>query len=337
MSRQMNIRPVRVANRSGSYGDPAYEMYRQATMGDVDFLTGDYLTEVNLANNAKGWREGNHPGYEETAWEGIRQTINVIAEKRIRVVTNGGALDPKALALKVHALVSEKGYKLTVAYVCGDDLYPDPGPHMPTTKEELHHLDSRNPSVRPPDLTARGIVDGLRRGADIVICGRVADASPVIAAAWFWRGWSETDYDLLAKSLIAGHLIECFAYVTGRTFAGFDGYDLNSLVAPGFPIAEIADDGSCVITKHPHTKGMVNVVTGRCHFLYELQGDTYFNSDVSAFVGDVCVEVVGQDRVRVSGIRGSPPPPITKLAVFYEAGFEAEVLLNATGYATSQR
>ncbi|OJK02125.1 hypothetical protein ASPACDRAFT_50835 [Aspergillus aculeatus ATCC 16872] len=354
----MNTRPVRVANCSGYHGDPAYEMYRQATMGDVDFLTGDYLAEVNLANNAKAWRKGNHPGYEETAWEGIRRTIDVIAEKGIRVVTNGGALDPKALALKVQALVSEKGYELTVAYVSGDDLYPDLGPHMPTTKEELQHLDSGNPSAKPPELTyaflddpekkipmisahaylgARGIVDGLRRGADIVICGRVADASPVIAAAWFWHGWSETDYDRLAGSLIAGHLIECSAYVTGGNFAGFYRYDLDSLVAPGFPIAEIADDGSCVITKHQHTQGMVNVDTVRCQFLYELQGETYLNSDVSAFVGDVCIEEVGQDRVRVSGIRGSPPPPTTKLAVFYEAGFEAEVLLNATGYATSQK
>ncbi|PYH86691.1 DUF1446-domain-containing protein [Aspergillus uvarum CBS 121591] len=370
MSRQNNIRPVRVANCSGYHGDPAYEMYRQATMGDVDFLTGDYLAEVNLANNAKAWREGDHPGYEETAWEGIQQTIDVIAEKGIRVVTNGGALDPKALALKVQALVLEKGYELTVAYVSGDDLYPDLGPHMPMTKEELQHLDSGNPSIKPSELTyaflaaqnekipmisahaylgARGIVDGLRRGADIVICGRVADASPVIAAAWFWHDWSETDYDRLAGSLIAGHLIECSAYVTGGNFAGFDRYDLDSLVIPGFPIAEIADDGSCVITKHQHSQGMVNVDTVRCQFLYELQGDIYLNSDVSAFIGDVRVEEVDKDRqqrrilmsiicrVRVSEIRGSPPPPTTKLAVFYEAGFEAELLLNATGYATSSK
>ncbi|PYI21661.1 DUF1446 domain-containing protein [Aspergillus violaceofuscus CBS 115571] len=356
MSRQNNIRPVRVANCSGYHGDPAYEMYRQATMGDVDFLTGDYLAEVNLANNAKAWREGDHPGYEETAWEGIRQTIDVIAEKGIRVVTNGGALDPKALALKVQALVLEKGYKLTVAYVSGDDLYPDLGPHMPTAKEELRHLDSGNPSIKPSELTyafldvqekkipmvsahaylgARGIVDGLRRGADIVLCGRVADASPVIAAAWFWHDWSEMDYDRLAGFLIAGHLIECSAYVTGGNFAGFDRYHLDNLVAPGFPIAEIGDDGSCVITKHPNTQGMVNADTVQCQFLYELQGDIYLNSDVSAFIGDLCVEQVGQDPI--SGILASPPPPTTKLAVFYEAGFEAEVLLNATGYATSRK
>jgi hypothetical protein len=189
---------------------------------------------------------------------------------------------------------------------------------MPTTKEGLLHLDSGNPSVVPSDLTyaflntrdgnptpmvsahaylgARGIVDGLRRGADIIICGRVSDASPVIAAAWFWHNWSETDYDNLAGSLIAGHLIECSAYVTGGNFAGFDKYPLDNLVSPGFPIAEISADGSCTITKHPGTQGMVNVDTVRSQFLYELQGTTYLNSDVSAHIADVQVKDAGEDR-----------------------------------------
>ncbi|KAJ5628520.1 hypothetical protein N7490_010748 [Penicillium lividum] len=359
MSLHVEKRPVRVANCSGYHGDPAYEMYRQATLGDVDFITGDYLAEVNLANNAFAWRDGKHPGYEETAWEGLRQTIDVIAEKRIRVVINGGALDPKALALRTKALVSEKNLNLQVAFLSGDDLYPLVGPNMPTTKEGLAHLDSGNPSVVPPDLTyaflntkdgkpvpmvsahaylgARGIVDGLRRGADIIICGRVSDASPVIAAAWFWHDWAETDYDKLAGSLIAGHLIECSAYVTGGNFAGFDKYPSENLLSPGFPIAEIAKNGTCTITKHPGTQGMVNVDTVRSQFLYELQGTTYLNSDVSAHIADVQVIDVGEDRVHVSGIRGSPPPSTTKFAVFYQGGYEAQILMNATGYATSEK
>ena len=292
--------------------------------------------EVNLANNAQAWRAGKHSGYEETAWEGLRQTIDVIAQKGIRVAINGGALDPKALAQKVAALVSnpispgprnyilivcqisEKNLNLRVAYLSGDDLYPTLGPNMPTTKEGLQHLDSGNPSIIPPELSfaflntpndapvpmvsahaylgARGIVDGFHRGADIIICGRVADASPVIAAAWFWHDWSETDYDELAGALIAGHLIECSAYVTGGNFAGFDAYSLEDLVAPGFPIVEIERDGTCVVTKHPGTQGMVTVDTVRCQFLYELQGNVYLNSDVNAFIGDIAVEDIGKDR-----------------------------------------
>lgn len=145
-------------------------------------------------------------------------------------------------------------------------------------------------------LGARGIVEGLRRGADIIICGRVADASPVVAAAWFWHSWTEVDYDCLAGALVAGHLIECSAYVTGGNFAGFDQYPVDRFIEPGFPIAEIDRDGSCVITKHPNTGGMVNVDTVRCQFVYELQGNVYLNSDVAAHLDNVVIENAGTDR-----------------------------------------
>lgn len=145
-------------------------------------------------------------------------------------------------------------------------------------------------------LGARGIVDGLRRGADIIICGRVADASPVIAAAWYWHSWSDSDYDRLAGALVAGHLIECSAYVTGGNFAGFDRYSIENFIEPGFPIAEIEADGSCTVTKHDNTGGIVDVDTVRCQFLYELQGNVYLNSDVSAILDDITVEKAGTNR-----------------------------------------
>lgn len=187
---------------------------------------------------------------------------------------------------------------------------------MPQSAEGLQHLDAGNTSVKPSPLTyaftntskpvpmvsahaylgARGIVDGLRRGADIIICGRVADASPVIAAAWYWHSWSESDYDRLAGSLVAGHLIECSAYVTGGNFSGFDRHPFDTFIEPGFPIAEIDVDGSCVVAKHPGTGGMIDVDTVRCQLLYELQGNVYLNSDVSAMLDDVVVEQAGKDR-----------------------------------------
>ena len=271
-----------------------------------------------MANNAEAWRAGQHPGYEETAWEGLQQTIEAIAHQGIRVAINGGALDPKALAERVATLVAAKNLDLSVAYLTGDDLYARLGPSMPATKDDLQHLDAGTPSVAPSELSyaflrargehpvpmvsahaylgARGIVDGFRRGADIVVCGRVADASPVIAAAWFWHGWAETDYDELAGALVAGHLIECSAYVTGGNFAGFDACALEDLVQPGFPVAEIARDGTCVVTKHAGTQGMVTTDTVRCQFLYELQGSVYLNSDVRAHLGAIAVEDEGQDR-----------------------------------------
>jgi hypothetical protein len=133
-------------------------------------------------------------------------------------------------------------------------------------------------------LGARAIVKGLEQGADIIICGRVADASPVIAAAWYWHGWSDTSYDALAGALVAGHLIECSAYVTGSNFSGFTEFPIEQFLDLPFGIAEVDRDGSCVITKHENTNGLVNVDVVKCQFLYELQGDIYLNSELAFIV-----------------------------------------------------
>ncbi|KAL2671430.1 hypothetical protein Neosp_014016 [[Neocosmospora] mangrovei] len=353
------VRPVRIANCSGYHGDPAREMYKQATLGDVDFVTGDYLAEVNMANNAEAFREGRHPGYEKTAWDGIQQTIDVISQKRIKVVINGGALNPGGLATRVAKLVKDRGYDLKVAYISGDNVLPKLDNHMPQLIEQaLPHLDSENHhvSVSPESylftregqepreivsanayLGAHSIYEALQKGADIVICGRASDASPVIACAWYWWSWKNTSYNELAGALVAGHLIECSAYVTGGNFCGFDTFDIDRFIDPGFPIAEIDQDGSCVITKHPGTGGMVTIDTCSCQLLYELQGNVYLNSDVKAYLDDVSMEQVGLDRVRVSGIRGTPPPNTTKLAVFYKGGYEMQALFNASGYGTAKK
>lgn len=145
-------------------------------------------------------------------------------------------------------------------------------------------------------LGARAIVAGLRAGADIVICGRVSDASPVIGAAWYWHNWSDTQYDQLAGALVSGHLIECSAYVTGGNFSGFTELPFETTLHPGFPIAEIAADGSCVITKHEGTGGIVNTDTVRCQLLYELQGNIYLHSDSKAYLDAVKVVQEGKDR-----------------------------------------
>lgn len=195
----------------------------------------------------------------------------------------------------------------------GDDVLPKILPSLKVNPPK--HLDSSNSDVVLPTdtyfflneesatpvsanayLGARAIVRGLQLGADIIICGRVSDASPVIGAAMYWHSWTDTDYDRLAGSLIAGHLIECSAYVTGGNFSGFLDYPLENFIDPGFPIAEIDADGSCVITKHPNTGGMVNEDTVKCQLLYELQGDYYLNSDVKAYLSDVVIKSVGYDR-----------------------------------------
>jgi hypothetical protein len=206
----------------------------------------------------------------------------------------------------------ERGHKLKVAYVTGDDLFERFRSNPLSFGQVPPHLDSANTHLSLPNsvpkldntsvvsanlyLGARAIVQGLHNNADIIICGRVADASPVIAAAWYWHSWSDTDYDKLAGALVAGHLIECSAYATGGNFSGFTDYDIDTFVDPGFPLAEINADGTCIITKHPGTGGIVTPDTIRCQLLYELQGNVYLNSDVKAYLDHVSVEAIGENR-----------------------------------------
>lgn len=159
----------------------------------------------------------------------------------------------------------------------------------------------------------------------------------MIGAAWWWHGWSETDYDRLAGSLVAGHLIECSGYGSGGNFCEFFQFPLAQLVDIGFPIAEIDDSGSCVITKHEGTRGFVTPDILKAQLLYEIQGNIYLHSDVKADLTNVTIIEEARDRVKVTGTAGLAPPPTTKVAVFYEAGWQCEYTLNAAGYATAEK
>ncbi|KAJ5710606.1 hypothetical protein N7488_004762 [Penicillium malachiteum] len=348
-------RAVRVANCSGAASDPGVHMYNQATYGDVDVITGDYLAEMNIASHAVAMKKGG-TGYAPTALDGLQRSLGVINEKRIKVVINGGGLDPVGLAKEVEKMVEKDGYNLVVAYIDGDCLMNKVDDLLKPTNGKLPHLDLNNPEVRlasnatsflgdhkRPIISAnaylgiRAITAGLRQGADIIICGRVSDASPVIAAAQWWHGWEDTAYDELAGSLLAGHLIECSTYVTGANFAGFDKYEIPDLLDLGLPIVEIERDGTCVVTKHEKSRGFVTTDTVKCQLVYELQGNLYLNSDVKADLTKIHVEEIATNRVRVTGVKGYPPPPTTKLAVFYEAGYQCEYTMNAAGYAVSKK
>ncbi|KPI40376.1 uncharacterized protein AB675_7778 [Cyphellophora attinorum] len=323
---------------------------------------------MNLAENAVAMTAGTHDGWEPHCYEGLEMCIDEIIARGVKVVVDGGALNPKGMAEKVwRELVvgrghgGEGGYR--VGWVEGDDLVEVVREGV-AKGQVVGHLDESNQEVgeRLPGnvkdflgqgkegipsfpvvsanayLGARGIKRALDEGCDIVICGRVADASPVIGASWYWYQWAEDDWDRLAGALVAGHLIECSSYITGANFAGFDEYDYENLMVDlPFGIAEIERDGSAIVTKHPGTKGVVNVDVVKCQFLYELQGRIYLNSDVTADCKDVVIEEVGKDRVRCSGIKGAPPPPTTKLAIFYKGGYEQQILMNATGYATKEK
>ncbi|EXJ83944.1 hypothetical protein A1O3_04611 [Capronia epimyces CBS 606.96] len=347
---ERGTRPVRIANCSGGQMEPGWQMRKQASLGPVDFITGDWLAENNLAQEQAAIEAGTGEGFKINAWQALQQSMDVIAEKGIKVIIDGGGLNPQAMAVRCQELIDKHNYDLTVAFVSGDNIVgqvkntlKEQG-SLPTTFQDINNNAHKDLNLTADEVLAcnayigaRGILKGLENGADLIICGRVADASPVIGAAWWWYGWSDTDYDRLAGAFLAGHLIECSAYVSGSNFSGFHRFPLERFIDSGFPIAEVEQDGTCTITKHPGTNGMVTEETVKCQFLYEIQGNMYLNSDVKALLDNVKVEQVGEDRVRFSGIVGRPPPPTTKLAIYYKGGFESQNLSNAAGYATRKK
>ncbi|MFB9834868.1 acyclic terpene utilization AtuA family protein [Actinoallomurus acaciae] len=326
-------RPVRIANCSGFYGDRMSALAEMVEGGPVDVITGDYLAEVTMLVLAKSRQKRPGGGYASTFLRQLAPVVTRIAERRIKVVVNAGGLDPAGCADATRTLLAEAGVDLAVAHVEGDDLAASV-PALLAGGHDLAHLDTGEPFTRDP-LTANaylggfGIQAALAAGADIVITGRVADASLVSgAAAWWWR-WRPADLDALAGAVVAGHVIECGAQATGGNFSGFQ--EIADLTHPGFPLAEVDRDGTSVITKHEGTGGAVTVDTVTAQLLYEIGAPGYLNPDVVAHLDSVRLGQEGPDRVRVSGVRGSAPPPTTKVAITGLGGWRNESTFVLTG------
>ncbi|MCW2946394.1 MAG: hypothetical protein JWR24_3111 [Actinoallomurus sp.] len=329
-------RPVRIANCSGFYGDRMSALAEMVDGGPVDVITGDYLAEVTMLVLAKNRLKRPGGGYASTFLRQLAPVAAKIAERRIKIVVNAGGLDPAGLAGATRDLLAEAGVDLSVAHVEGDDLAPLV-PELLADGHDLAHLDTGKPFTswgRDP-LTANaylggfGIQAALAAGADIVITGRVADASLVTgAAAWWWR-WTPADHDALAGAVAAGHVIECGAQATGGNFSGFQ--QLGDLSDPGFPLAEVDRDGTSVITKHAGTGGAVTVDTVTAQLLYEIGDPAYLNPDVIAHLDTARLEQAGPDRVRISGVAGSAPPATTKVAITGLGGWRNSSTFVLTG------
>jgi len=335
-------RPVRIANCSGFYGDRMSALAEMVDGGPVDVITGDYLAEVTMLVLAKNRLKKPGGGYASTFLRQLRPVVATVAERGIKIVVNAGGLDPAGLAAATRELLTEAGADLAVAHVEGDDLAPRI-PELLADGHELSHLDTGEPFTGwgHDPLTANAYLGGfgvqaaLAGGADIVVTGRVADASLVTgAAAWWWR-WTPADLDALAGAVAAGHVIECGAQATGGNFSGFR--QIADLTHPGFPLAEVDRDGTSVITKHEGTGGAVTLDTVTAQLLYEIGAPGYLNPDVVAHLDTVRLEPAGPDRVRLSGVRGSVPPPTTKVAITGLGGWRNESTFVLTGTDTEAK
>ena len=316
---------LRVGNCSGFYGDRLSAMREMLEGGELDVLTGDYLAELTMLILGRDQMKDPSAGYARTFLKQMTENLALASERGVKVVANAGGLNPAGLTARLQQVVAEQGLATKVAYVDGDNLIE--------RADELGLAADGKPLTANAYLGAFGIAAALSRGADVVVTGRVTDASVVVGPAVWHFGWTRDSYDELAGAVVAGHVIECGAQATGGNFSGFRSLvDAGRADRPlGFPLVELAADGSCVVTKHPGTGGLVSVDTVTAQLLYEIQSSAYLGPDVVAHLDSVQLAPDGEDRVRVSGVRGSAPPPTTKVCLNDLGGFRNQMELVLTG------
>ncbi|MFD6894910.1 acyclic terpene utilization AtuA family protein [Rhodococcus sp. NPDC060086] len=320
MNRQRSA-VVRIGNCSGFYGDRLSAMRDMLEGGELDYLTGDYLAELTMLILGRDRMKDPTAGYAKTFLRQAEDCMGLALDNGVRIVANAGGLNPAGLADALRNLAGALGLAPRIAHVEGDDL--------------IARVDELGLTTDPPPLTANaylgawGIVDCLNAGADIVVTGRVTDASAIVGPAAAHFSWARNEFDALAGAVAAGHVIECGTQATGGNYAFFT--ELDDLDRPGFPIAEIEADGSSTITKHSGTGGAVTVGTVTAQLLYEVTGGRYAGPDVTTRIDTIHLDQVGPDRVELTGVRGEAPPPTLKVCLNALAGFHNQAEFVLTG------
>ncbi|MER7675011.1 acyclic terpene utilization AtuA family protein [Streptomyces sp. NPDC096934] len=307
--------PLRIGNASGFYGDRFDAMREMLTGGPLDVLTGDYLAELTMLILGRDRLKNPAGGYARTFLRQLEECLGLAHERGVRVVANAGGLNPAGLAGAVRELAERLGIPVRVAHVEGDDLT---GRHPGTLAAHAY-------------LGGAGIAACLREGADVVVTGRVTDAALVTGPAVAHFDWAPDAYDRLAGAVVAGHVLECGTQATGGNYAFFGDHPARLLRRPGFPLAELHEDGTSVITKHDGTGGVVDIGTVTAQLLYETSGARYAGPDVTARLDSVTLSQEGPDRVRITGVRGEAPPPTLKVGLNRLGGFRNEVVFVLTG------
>ncbi|HLK02348.1 MAG TPA: acyclic terpene utilization AtuA family protein, partial [Streptosporangiaceae bacterium] len=301
---------IRIGNASGFYGDRPEAFRELLEAGAVDVITGDYLAELTMLILARDKARDPSRGYARTFVEQFSDCIDLAIRQDVKLVVNAGGLNPAGLAARLRELRPE----VPVAHVEGDDVLSRVGGDAIAANAYLG---------------AFGIAECLRRGAVVVVTGRVTDASLTVGPAVAHHGWTPGDLDAIAGAMAAGHVIECGAQATGGNYAFFR--TIKDLDHPGFPVAEVHHDGSAVITKAPGTGGAVTVGTVTAQLLYEIAGPRYLGPDAVLRLDSIRLTQDGPDRVRISDVRGEPPPDTLKVGVNAIGGYRNEVTFVLTG------
>jgi len=306
--------------------------------GRPGVLIFETLAERTLALAQLARRANPDAGYEPLLDELLRPVLAQCLQHGVRIVSNFGAANPRRAALRIQQLAAELGARRPrVAVVHGDDL--SGAQHRAVLERALGPSMPAQPIVSANAyIGAEPIAQALRAGADIVVCGRVADPALVLGPALAHYGWCMDDWDRLARATMAGHLLECGAQVTGGYFADPGYKDVPGLARLGYPIAEIDADGHCTLTKPPGTGGRVDERTVKEQLLYELHDPAaYLTPDVVADITQASVAQVGSDRVHLQGVRGHARPPSLKVNVCFESGWFAEGEISYAGARAEER
>jgi len=325
----MSEKTVLIANGQGFWGDSLLGPKRLVSEGPLDYLTLDYLAEVTMSIMQKQRLRNPELGYATDFVSMLKEILPTCKEKGIKVIANAGGVNPRGCLKAIQEVVKELGLTgIKIGIVEGDDIL-DQIPELMKSGETFKNLDtgegvekvlSRMSSANVY-IGAKPIADALALGADIVVTGRATDPSVVLAPLIYEFGWSMDDFDKLAAGTVMGHILECGAQCTGGNYC--DWKSVPDFARIGYPVVEAKADGTFVVTKHEGTGGLVNIDTISSQLLYEL-GDPkgYLGPDCQTDFTTIQLEQDGENRVRVSGIKGSAPTPTYKVSMSYENGYK---------------
>lgn len=319
---------IKIASGQGFWGDLPSAPLNQVKQGKIDYLVMDYLAEVTMSIMQKQRMRNPDYGYARDFVDVVIGALDEV-KQGVKIVSNAGGVNPRACKDKILEIAKEKGYSgLKIAVVDGDDILPDLD-QLIADGHELKNMETGEPitTVKDELLSAniyfgcRPIVEALQKGADVVITGRVTDTGLTLAPMIHEFGWEYDDFDKMAVGTIAGHIIECGGQVSGGNFTDWE--QVGDFVNIGFPIIEAHQDGTFYVTKHEGTGGLVSESTVKEQLLYEI-GDPseYITPDCIADFTTVNLESAGENRVRVTGIKGRPDTPTYKVSASYNDGFK---------------
>ena len=328
---------IRIANGQGFWGDSIDAPVNLVNDGPIDYLTLDYLAEVTLSIMQRQKLKNPNAGYAIDFVDLIKRILPDLVSKNIKVITNAGGVNPEACRIELLKVAQDLNLNIKIGIIKGDDIYHNLE-NLSKLGETFDNLDTKesftniNENVYSANayIDSFSIANALELGADIVLAGRVSDPGLALGPAIFEFGWKSTDFDLLAAGTLAGHIIECGAQCTGGNYSRWS--DIISLESIGYPIIEMSPNGEFIVTKHTGTGGVVNKYTVSEQILYEM-GDPnfYISPDVCVDFTKFKIEDLGNDRVKLSNIKGIKPTSTYKVSISYFAGYKASGQLTICG------